>query len=90
MNMSVFSPEEEKIIEMVVEEWLGEFRTIFRNNKKSDIDNFLFYAKNSFIHKNVFRYAKEVIDAHPNWDDWQEYIRKIYLKNCIYRRKSII
>lgn len=79
--MSVFSPQEEKIIEMVAEEWLEEFHTIF---KKSDIDNFLFYAKNSFIQKNVFCYAKEVIDTHPNWDDWQEYIRKIY------RRKSII
>jgi|LauGreDrversion4_2_1035121.scaffolds.fasta_scaffold05967_5 hypothetical protein len=82
-----FSKEEEKILETVFEEWLEEFRTIFKKNKRNDIDNFLFYAKHSFIEYNVFRYAYELIDNHPKWEDWEDYARQFYYKSCIYKRK---
>ena len=82
--------EEEKILESIFEEWISEFRMIFKKNKISDIDNFLFYAKNSLICYNVFRYAYEVIDNHPNWEEWEEYARQFYYKSCIYMYKRKI
>lgn len=82
-----FSKEEQKILDSIFEEWLSEFRTIFKKNKRNDIDNFLFYTKHSFIKYNVFRYAYDLINNHQNWEDWEEYAREFYYKSCVYNRK---
>lgn len=74
---------------MALKEWLLEFQTIFKKFKKSYLDNFIFYARSSFIHNNVFRYAYDVLNNHPNWD-WENLVRQFYLTRCgTYRRMSI-
>ena len=87
---NIWNIDEQKILEMVLEEWLLEFQTIFKKSKKSDLDNFIFYARSSFIHNNVFRYAYHLLNNHPNWDDWENLVRQFYLKRCgTYRKISI-
>jgi len=87
--MDNWSDDEVKILEMVLEEWFEEFRKIFSKNKKSDVDNFVFYAKHSFMYNNVFRYAVQIINNHKNWEEWEERVIQFYLKKCIFRRISI-
>lgn len=84
-----FSQEEEKILENIFEEWFSEFRIIFKKNKKEDIDNFIFYAKNSFIYNNVFRYAHKIIQNHPKWEEWEKYAKQFYYKSCFTKEDQV-
>jgi len=88
-----WSNEEEKKLKMVLEEWLSEFKLIFYKTKIKDIENFILYSKYSFEYHNVFRYAYEIINAHPNWDEWENLVRNFYILACnknINRRNSYI
>lgn len=91
---NIWTDDEQKILQMVMKEWYKEFQTIFRENKKSDLDNFLCYSRNSFIYKNIFCYAYEILKNHNNWYEWENYVKEFYIRKCISinmnRRKSII
>lgn len=88
-----WSIEEEKQLNMVLEEWFSEFKLIFYKTKIKDIENFISYAKYSFQFHNVFRYADKIINSHPNWDEWEILVRNFYIVACnknMNRRNSYI
>jgi hypothetical protein len=87
MNNNIWTEEDEKMLEVVLNEWLSEFLIIFKSIKKTDLDNFIFYAKSSFIYHNLFYKEYKLIKNHPDWNHWENLVKQFYLKKC--RRFSI-
>lgn len=92
-HINIWSEEDQKLLEIVLEEWLSEFQIIVKKLKKTDLDNFLFYTKSSFSYHNIFYHEYQLIKNHPNWNEWENLVKQFYLNKCnisIYSRRSSI
>jgi len=86
---NIWTEEDKKILDIVLEEWFSEFLSIFKKLKKEEVENFIFYSKCSFIYHNVFFKEYQLIQNHPNWNEWEHLVKQFYLKKCSSRRLSV-